>query len=295
MSSKTIRQYFCLIFSVLICLGGNYSIVKAGQTTEIHYPRNDAKTDPNEAYIQELLHLAVQNSPRTYTLSPTKAKTQQGRAIYEMTRINGTVNLTWTMTTDERERMLIPIRIPIDKGLLGWRVPLITAKNRLAFAGINSIEQLQKFSAGQGHDWPDVQIMKANQLPVYTSNAYDSLFAMLAVNRFDYFPRSIFEILPDLEAHSEYGLEVDQHIVLHYITACYFFVSPHQPQMAEDLRIGLEKIIANGQFEKLFQKHHRAFIEKLKIKQRHIIHLQNPLLNEKSMPMNRTELWFYPQ
>ena len=36
----------------------------------------------------------------------------------------GTVDICWTMSTDERETQILPIRIPIDKGLIGWRIAL---------------------------------------------------------------------------------------------------------------------------------------------------------------------------
>ncbi len=35
-----------------------------------------------------------------------------------------------------------PVRIPIDKGLFGWRVALICAEDAAAFAGIQTLAQL---------------------------------------------------------------------------------------------------------------------------------------------------------
>ncbi|MFZ6798495.1 hypothetical protein [Undibacterium sp. Di24W] len=209
-----------------------------------------------------------------------------------MTKPNGKVDILWSMTTDKREKELIPIRIPIDKGLIGWRIALVNNNHKNIFTGINRLEQLRAYAAGQEFDWPDVDILRANQLKVFTSNAYDPLFAMLEAGRFDYFPRSIFEIWSDLENHQQYQIQAEQNVILHYQSACYFFITPRRPELAEDLRIGFEKIIANGIFERLFQKYNQTSIDRANIKQRTVIQLKNPLLNPESMPRHRPELWF---
>jgi hypothetical protein len=154
---------------------------------------------------------------------------EQARSIYEMTKPNGKIDSLWSMTTDAREKQLIPIRIPIDKGLIGWRISLITEKNRQAFAKIRKIDDLKPYTAGQGNSWPDVAILRANHLPVLTSTGYDSLFTMLAGERFDYFPRSIFEIWNELRSHSEQAIEVEQNFILYYPSAYYFFITPRRP------------------------------------------------------------------
>lgn len=299
LKKSNFSQQLMLIVSAILLLAfvGILSTTYAQEireTKEIRFPRLDIKVDPNEAYLDELLHLILKNTKHHYSLTPTHGRMQQERSIYEMTKSDGLVDLMWTMTTDEREKKLIPIRLPIDKGLIGWRIALITAKNRHAFATIRSIEDLRVYLAGQERDWPDVGILRANQLPVTTSNAYEPLFKMLIAGRFDYFPRSIFEVYSDIENHKEHALEADQNIVIYYPSAYYFFVSPHRPKLAEDLQIGFEKIIANGSFEKLFQKHNQASIDKANIKQRIIIRLKNPSLNANSMPLHRPELWFQP-
>lgn len=281
-----------LVAVILTLFASNFA--HAQESKEIHYPRLDQKLDPNASYIAELLDLMLEQSPKHYELVFTKGRTQQERAIYEMTKANGTVDLMWTMTTDEREKQLIPIRIPIDKGLIGWRVALITAKTKAGFSTIRTVDDLRAYSAGQGQNWPDVGILRANQLTVVTANMYDPLFSMLEAGRFDYFPRSIFELWSDLDAHKENMLEVDQNLVLQYPSACYFFVSPRRPELAKNLSLALEKIIANGSFEKLFRKHNQTSIDRAKLKQRTIIRLKNPLLDIKSMPLHRTELWFQP-
>lgn len=268
-------------------------VLSAQESNTISFPLLDSKIDPNDAYLEELIALILKNSPRQYKINSKIGRMQQDRSIYEMTKKDGKLDLMWTMTTDGREKKLIPIKIPIDKGLMGWRVVLIDKKNQERFRKIRTLNDLKEFSAGQERDWPDTDILRSNQLTVVTSNGYNPLFSMLMAGRFDYFPRSIFEVNKDIENHPLENMIIDQNIVIIYPTASYFFVSPRRPKLAEDLRIGFEKIIADGSFEKLFQKHNHADLEKLNVNNRIKIHLKNPLLKPNSMDLNRKELWYF--
>ncbi|MFZ6655345.1 substrate-binding periplasmic protein [Undibacterium sp. TJN19] len=260
----------------------------------IRYPRLSAVVDPHGEYIMEILKQAVKSSGQPYQLQASDAPMQQARAIYELTSGMGGIDLLWTMTTDERENQLIPIRIPIDKGLIGWRLPLVTTANSNLLKDVKSVKDLAAFSAGQELDWPDVSILKSNGLPVRTSTSYEPLFNMLKGGRFDYFPRSVFEAQNEFDAHPNHDLHIDKNIILHYPSALYFFVSPREPKMAEDLQAGLEEMIRNGSFERTFQKYLQNPIRNANIRQRNIIVLRNPLLNADKMPLNRPELWFKP-
>ncbi|MCH8620397.1 transporter substrate-binding domain-containing protein [Undibacterium sp. TS12] len=260
----------------------------------IRYPRLSAMVDPQSEYMLEILRLAIKSSGQAYQLQPSDAPMQQARAIYEMASGQGKVDLLWTMSTDEREAQLLPIRIPIDKGLIGWRVALLTAGNKAMFKNVRSVKELAAFTAGQELDWPDVGILKSNGLPVSTSTSYEPLFTMLGAGRFDYFPRSVFEVQNEVDAHPGQNLHIDTHILLYYPSALYFFVTPRDPKMAEDLQNGLEEMIRNGSFEKIFQRFQQNFIRNLNLRQRTVIALRNPLLSPDKMPLNRPELWFKP-
>jgi hypothetical protein len=260
----------------------------------IHYPRLEAVKDPNEDYVKELLELLFTHIPNKYSLQASVGRMQQARSIYEMNKENGSIDLLWSMATDERIDQLIAIPIPIDKGLLGWRIAMLKKKNQHLFSQVSQLEELKVFNAGQEYDWPDVVILKKNQLNVMLSSTYESLFYMLQAERFDYFPRSVIEIWNELKQHAKLDLVVDQHIALYYPTAEYFFVSKRHPEFAKDLEISFEKIIKNGQFEKLFQKHNQQAIQRSKLKERKIIYLNNPLLSTKHLPLQRSELWYRP-
>ncbi|MDY7538350.1 transporter substrate-binding domain-containing protein [Undibacterium sp. RTI2.2] len=277
----------------LICLASQV-IAIAKPTVQIRYPASVATNDPHNKYVLELLRTALKNSDNNYRLIPSIAKMQQGRSIYEMTAASGLIDILWTMTTDEREAQLIPVRIPIDKGLIGWRIPIVTRENSDIFKEIKSIKALAALSAGQEQDWPDVGILKSNGLPVEVSTTYEPLFSMLEAGRFMYFPRSIVEVENEYKAHPEQNLHIDTHIALHYQSAYYFFVSPRNPKLAEDIQQGLEEMIKTGEFEKIFLKYHQATIKNINLKNRTIIKLKNPLISPNKLPLNRPELWYIP-
>ena len=137
--------------------------------------------------------------------------------------------------------------------------------------------------------------LRANGLEVKTSQNYESLFRMLDAGRFEVFPREVVVIDGELEDASRAGLHlaIDQHVALHYPAAFYFFVSRQRPELAEAIRQGLEKAIADGSFERLFERHFKTRLGKLALRQRRIIELKNPYLPGKT-PFQREALWYRP-
>lgn len=261
----------------------------------VRYPALSAAHDPNRAYVVAVLQLALAKSGKSYDLvSDPTIPMQQGRAIAEARSATGKVDVIWTMTTKEREAQLLPIRIPIDKGLLGWRIPLLDANRTDLLSELATLTDLQRWKAGQGHDWPDTEILRSNGLNVVTSCCYDTLFSMMLAGRFDYFPRSIMEIWVDIANHPTMPLVADSHVVIHYPAAAYFFVSPRRPRLAKDLQTGLERAIADGSFEAVFQAQLGPYIERAQLGRRRIIELTNPLLDVTSLPLERPELWYRP-
>jgi hypothetical protein len=91
--------------------------------------------------------------------------------------------MQWSMTTREREMTLLPVRFPVDKGLLGWRLAIVR-KDRVCSFPMWIPCRLCVTTAGLEHDWPDLDIMHSNGLPVMSVGGYEGLFSMLASNQF---------------------------------------------------------------------------------------------------------------
>lgn len=255
----------------------------------------EKNNDPIGKYVIEILKLAIKKSETPYFLEKLPSvKTPQHRIIQEMSQYRGELDVIWTMTSDERETQLLPIRIPIDKGLMGWRIAFVKTDQAQLLHSVKSLKDLAKLKAGQGYYWPDTEVLKSSGLPVITANA-GALFGMLESGRFDYFPRSIIEIWNEQASHSDLPLTVDSALALHYPTAMYFFVAPDRKKLADDLREGLERAIADGSFEAVFNHYCKPFILKAELKNRQVFDLKNPLLTVSSLPLKRSELWYRPR
>ena len=269
-----------------------FSLPGQAATVLINYPILPAKGDPQLIYMLALLKLACDKAGEKCLLRPGPAMVQ-GRAILELQRKQSRIDVMWTMTSRDREHMLIPIRIPLYKGLIGWRVALLPPGKRHLLATVDSVQELAKYTAGQEHDWPDTPILLKGGLNVVTTPDYESLFTMLVNRRFDYFPRSVIEIQNEQRTHAELKLEIDPYILIHYPAAFYFFVSPNRPQLAQMLQSGLEKAVSDGSLDALFRQHNGPTLRALQMDKRRIIHLPNPLLPEET-PLQRKELWYQP-
>ncbi|WP_174875356.1 hypothetical protein [Vogesella oryzae] len=250
--------------------------------------------DPNKAFFRAALQLALDKSGHDYTLSAVVPEMLQGRSIARAMGSGGDLDVLWTMTTPERESLLIPVRLPVDKGLLGWRIAIVRQGAANLLAKVETVQNLRFFTAGQEHDWPDVGILQANGLPVMLVGQYESLFKMLATARFDYFPRGVGEAWSEVDQHPKLGLTVDSHIVLHYPAAEYFFVTPGKPYLAEHIRQGLLRAQADGSFDRLFLSHFEPLLRRARLAERRVLELQNPLFDPAKQPAIDPAWWYQP-
>ncbi|WP_342119324.1 substrate-binding periplasmic protein [Pseudoduganella sp. OTU4001] len=239
------------------------------------YPGPRSDNDKRAGYYHRLLRMALEQSGARFTLRANPMPMVGARVVQEMTGGQG-INITWLPTSRELERLLIPVRVPLDKGILGWRVFLIRKDDQARFSAIRSLDQLRKLSAGLQRDWLDTEIMRANGMNVTTSPTYEGLFQMLAAGRFDYFPRGIGEIWREAELYKELGLVVEQRLALHYPFPNYFFVSPGEPQLAAALSRGLEVLERNGSMARLFDEYNGDSIRRAQTDARRVFELKMP-------------------
>jgi hypothetical protein len=189
----------------------------------------------------------------------------------------------------------IPIAIPIDKGLLGYRVALIRRDNQARINEVNDIQGLRLLSLGQGQDWGDVPVYRFNRIPLVTASHYDQLFPMLVHRRFELFPRGALEITPELISfRTQYPeMAIDTHLLIRYSYAQFFYVSKSDPLISQRIKDGLEAMRKDGSFEALFQKNFGQAVVDLHLERRVLIELSNPFLPS-WVPVERKELWLDP-
>ncbi|PRC94512.1 amino acid ABC transporter substrate-binding protein [Solimicrobium silvestre] len=287
------RHAIVLVMIFLISAMPVFAEQTSAPSTVLFYPRPEINDDSRGVFPLHVLQLALSKVTTKYTLTPTNSVMDQDRALLQMETPNGGMDVVWTMTSIDRESRFTPIRIPIDKGLIGWRLPIISQKDPEKLKPVFSVNDLKKFIACQGHDWPDTSILRANGLRVMVDPHYQNLFRLVAEAQADYFPRSTLEIWNELDAHKTEGLMLDPYLVINYHAAMYFFVNKSNQKLADDITKGFEKAIADRSFERLFQSEYGEKIRKANLSSRRLIHIENPFLPA-ATPINRKELWFIP-
>ncbi|WP_414830266.1 amino acid ABC transporter substrate-binding protein [Alteromonas sp. H39] len=256
----------------------------------ITYPRPLSEADMRDEYPRALLTLALEKTGVKYTLLPSERILLQGKALRQL-RENREVNVVWSMTDSQREKDLLPIRIPIAKGLIGLRVFLINQQKRSAFAAVSSQQDLISLAPIQGEEWPDTKILQANGFNVLTVPDYPEAFSMLNQNRGDFFPRSVIEVINELEeADRNPDIMLEPDLAIYYPTAMYFFVNRGDTTLARLIETGLRRALEDGSFDALFMSTHEEMLNRLNIPQRKIFKMDNPLLPENT-PLNNPELW----
>lgn len=246
---------------------------------------------PLDAYAVGLLELAFSEIDMPMELKITERSATQGRLKLEV--MKGKYDIMWAASTAVDEADMLPIRIPMLKGLLGYRVLIIHAGDQQRFNDVATLDDLKAFSMGQALDWADTGVLKANGFEVVTSSNYPSLFNMLVARRFDAFPRGIMEPWGELAARDLPSLKVEDSLVLVYPMPFYFFVKKDNLVLAKLVELGLEKSLASGSFDRYFTHHLNAEfkLDPTILEGRKHIYLTNPTLTPQT-PLARKELWF---
>ncbi|MDU0354108.1 amino acid ABC transporter substrate-binding protein [Paraglaciecola aquimarina] len=252
---------------------------------------NDVVYVKQTRYFTELLHLALQKSEIPFTTKAIEIPAVIDSRFALMLE-GGMFDVIWLHTNKEREKNLIPIRIPLFKGLIGWRVLVIRRSSESIFKRISSVNKLKKLIAGQGHDWPDTHILRANSFNIVTSVHPSNLYGMMQIKRLDYFPRSILEVQNELILDRNKDLMIEPSLALRYPTAFYFFVTKDNSELAKVIEIGLEKAIKDGSFDKVFYRYFAEDIQRFTFNQRKVFKITTPEISFSHLPLERKELWF---
>jgi ABC-type amino acid transport substrate-binding protein len=245
------------------------------QPIEIFYPGPAETADTRAGYYVSLLDLAMSKTGVRYKLTPFTVITAGTRAM-QLLQTGNDINLTWGPTTRELEEVSAPIYIPLDKGILGWRIFLINRRDREMFSRIRTLKELSQYTAGQQRDWGDVQILRANGMKVVETSVYETMFQMLLADRFQYFPRGIGEIWGEARRSAKLDIEVERTLALHYPSKTYFFVNKQNVALHDLVERGLRAAIKDGSFERLFDRFNGEAIRRAGLDKRLVFELVLP-------------------
>lgn len=242
-----------------------------------------------EKYLEELLMLAMNKSGQPFKLQPVSINPLNDKRGISYLH-TGYYTVHWLNTSAELEEELLPIRIPLFKGLIGWRILVVRKEDQAQFSTIDSLDKLKPYKVLLGDDWSDTPVFIANGFEVVTSSIL-TLPKMLARKRGDIYPRSLIEVWHEMEVKKQAGLHVEENLILRYPAAYYFFVTKSNVDLQKALEKGLNESVKDGSFDEVFYRHFRETISMAKLEKRNILELSNPYMSEQT-PFQRKELWY---
>jgi hypothetical protein len=225
-----------------------------------------------------LEHSVARHGP--YKLEPVLTEMSVARLRREVLKGDLINVVVYPAGLKEMDEGMIPIDIPLDKGLHGYRVAFIRATDQDRVNQVRDIGGLRQLRIGTGEEWAEVPVYKYNDIHPITARNSELLLPMLEHGRFDLFPRGITQLFSEYNSYkNQYpSLAIDRHLLIYYPFATYIYVSKSSPRLAARIRYGLQEMQKNGSLDRHFEKYFSGAIAKLNLPQRTLIELENPLL-----------------
>jgi len=272
---KGILASLQLVLACCICLLP-CPAARADQTSLKYFP-----VGPIYEYRWKLLELALahtRDEALNVKLEPFAEDVTQNRGISLLQ--SGSIDVIALGTNGEREMQMLPIKIDILRGIVGYRVLVIRKKDEASIARMDEQTLRQQLTFGLNSQWADLPILRANGLTVVTATGYENLFGMLAAGRFDAFPRGLNEAYLEIEKHKEKfpQLMAEKSKALYFPYPVYFWVNKNNHLLASRIERGLKLALADGSFRNLFETYHAKEIKQLASERRQLIRLSNPVL-----------------
>lgn len=266
------------LFISLIILVGFWNRAALAEQL-IRYPMGSSVGDFRYSYPALVLQLTLDKTAHKFgpaRVVNAKLSMNTARILIELEK-GQLLDVVSSGASRDLEKRFLPVSIGIRKGILGIRLLLINKKHQPMFSAIRNLEELKKIRAGQGFDWIDTQILKNNGFNVVTGTNYKGLFAMLKSSRFDYFPRGVYEAFPEVEQHSleNPDLSVERSLAIYYSYPDFFWVNKNNTALAERLYEGMEKSIADGSLNRLFENEYGKILQKAELHKRRVFIIPN--------------------
>jgi hypothetical protein len=144
-------------------------------TLEVVRPLAEAPGDIRYDHYWQLLMqtLAIDFGP--FVLRAAGLPMTELRSMQELESGRGTITVLMHGNVADYERRLMPIRFPLDKSLLGYRVFLISGEMQSNLNLVGGLDDLRRYRIGQGREWGDVTILRQAGLTVVEGASYEGL------------------------------------------------------------------------------------------------------------------------
>lgn len=162
----TRRHCLATALSAAVCTVARAAAPKPAATViyPLHLGTYDARYDYDWLVLRSALEKTTPSHGPFEMKQFSEAMSPQ-RVAQELVLPNGRINVMARAASPEFDRSFITVRIPIDKGLLGYRVLLVRKDDLPRFARVRSVQDLRKLRAGMGKGWTDVAVLAHAGLP----------------------------------------------------------------------------------------------------------------------------------
>jgi hypothetical protein len=289
MMLNSIKTFF--LFLLLFFTYNNDAF--AVDTILINHPLS--AQDKRYEYPQKLLNkiLSVTNEEFGYVkLSTNGLSMNRTRALTSLVQGKNLHVMAEAPKPEWNEKLLV-VRIPIRKGIQGFRLFLSKNEHKARLSQIYTFEEFKLLPTGSGKQWSTTSALQQAGFNVVKGIDYEGLFGMLMRKRFITFGRGINEIFEEFDQrHSALNeLIIDERFLLYIPLPTYFFVTPTKPELRNRIELGLKRLITSGEFDKIFEAEFSDLIKKAKLDKRIKFSIPNPNLSEKD-PLNIKEYWY---
>ena len=292
---KLVRAFFATLAMAALAQTG-----LAQEPMRYIYPAPESALDHRLEYYWGLLGAALDASRSSYGPYEMR-KSHEGMnaarvaaSLESAAPSTGAITVAVLNSSAAREKSLLAVKIPLDKGLTGYRMFLIKQATQDRLDNVQTARDLQAISFGQGSKWVDSEILQAAGMHVELSMTYEGLFQMLNAERFQVFPRGVNEIADELVRHkaSMPELAIEKNLLLYYPQPRYFFFSstPEGRRLAKRVSDGLQQLINSGEFELRYRQFKTDVLANLSLAGRRVIRLDNPALSPDT-PLANKDLW----
>ncbi|MGL1959338.1 MAG: hypothetical protein OCD00_18775 [Colwellia sp.] len=291
-----IKIIFCLLFFFVAQAYACEQISKSDIPVLVFPPKSDSKA-PEKDYIFQLIQLVLKKSANKF--GPCEAKLLDHKLPLKRTEMylqkDHLLHAAAFTVTEARNKIFLPVKVPISKGLMGYRLLMIHKKNIDMYTKVNSLSDLANFMAGQGIGWADVKILESNNLPVLTTGSIKTLIDMLTYSRFDYFPRGALQITTEITAYQNKPVTIEPRLLLRYPSMTALYVNSNNADLVQRLEYGLKEAFKDGSFDEFFYNHPSSIkaLLNLELNKRKILDMCNPILPD-WVPINKAEYWLEP-
>lgn len=275
-----VRYWLYLRFFLICLILLPLSFPVTATTLVVMHRAPDSINDKRQDYNIALIRLALNKTlaqDETLQLKPIPPM-NSARARYALnTNLYPNLILELSYEDNMQEHSNIDYAaFPVDLGALSYRTCFVSPKFDESGISVRSVADLKPLTFVAGVGWPDVTVLKDNQLQVAEINYYDNIFKMLSGNRFDLFCRGSSEILNEYKTFNEtFHLHHNKTFALYYRMPRFFFVHTNNQQLKNRLEKGLKIAFDDGSLKKLWSEHFQESIKYSAIKSRQILTLEN--------------------